>query len=117
MSDTKIVIPVTEFGGEDRFTFSEGDIDILVVKTEGKFYALEDRCTHRDIPLSDGEVEDGQITCFAHGAKFCLKTGEAKCLPATEPINLLTLKTGTVDESGNFHESHSEITHLEILLP
>jgi 3-phenylpropionate/trans-cinnamate dioxygenase ferredoxin subunit len=66
------------------------DIDVAVVRFEGELYALEDRCSHADVPLTDGEVEevDGvpTIECALHGSCFDLRTGEPTNLPATEPV-------------------------------
>ncbi|SEL09213.1 3-phenylpropionate/trans-cinnamate dioxygenase ferredoxin subunit [Blastococcus sp. DSM 46786] len=68
-----------------------GHVDALaVVRYEGAVYALEDRCSHADVPLTDGDVEtfDGAptIECFLHGSCFDLRTGEPTNLPATEPV-------------------------------
>jgi 3-phenylpropionate/trans-cinnamate dioxygenase ferredoxin component len=66
------------------------DIDIAVVRYEGAVYALEDRCSHADVPLTDGDVETfggaPTIECFLHGSCFDLRTGEPTNLPATEPV-------------------------------
>jgi 3-phenylpropionate/trans-cinnamate dioxygenase ferredoxin component len=66
------------------------DIDVAVVQFEGELFALEDRCSHAEIPLTDGEVEevDGvpTIECALHGSCFDLRTGEPTNLPATEPV-------------------------------
>jgi 3-phenylpropionate/trans-cinnamate dioxygenase ferredoxin component len=66
------------------------DVDIAVVDFDGELYALEDRCSHADIPLTDGEVEefDGAptIECALHGSCFDLRTGQPTNLPATEPV-------------------------------
>lgn len=53
---------------------------------DGTFYAVNDNCTHEDASLADGWVEDGEIECPMHSARFCLKTGAAMCLPATQPV-------------------------------
>ncbi len=66
-------------------TTGDGE-EIVVVKWEGEFFALEDRCSHQDFPLSDGEVMDGQLECIFHGAKFDVRTGEAVQLPAIRPV-------------------------------
>ena len=72
------------------------DVDIAVVNFEGKFYALEDRCSHADVPLTDGDVEtfDGAptIECFLHGSCFDLRTGEPTNLPATEPVSVYPVR-------------------------
>ena len=38
--------------------------------------------------LAGGEIEDGQIICPRHGARFCLRTGEALTPPAYEPVRV-----------------------------
>jgi 3-phenylpropionate/trans-cinnamate dioxygenase ferredoxin component len=60
--------------------------EIVLARWEGELYALEDNCSHQDYPLSDGSIEDGQIECVFHGAKFDLRTGKATCLPAIKPV-------------------------------
>jgi 3-phenylpropionate/trans-cinnamate dioxygenase ferredoxin subunit len=60
--------------------------DVCLANCEGEIYAFQDNCTHRDFPLSQGEVEGCAITCEWHGAMFDLRTGEALCLPAVKPI-------------------------------
>jgi 3-phenylpropionate/trans-cinnamate dioxygenase ferredoxin subunit len=53
---------------------------------DGEFYAIQDRCTHDDGPLGDGELWDEIIECPRHGAQFNVKTGEVVTLPAVLPI-------------------------------
>lgn len=50
------------------------------------WYAVDDLCTHDDGPLTEGTLEGGQLECPRHGARFDVRTGEAKCLPAVVPI-------------------------------
>lgn len=66
------------------------DVDghrIALVRIEDDFYAIGDRCTHADISLSEGEVDedDRTIECWKHGSTFSLLTGEPQSLPATRP--------------------------------
>lgn len=57
--------------------------DIAVFHDEdGRFYALDDECTHETASLADGWIEDGEVECPSHSARFSLKTGEALSLPA-----------------------------------
>jgi 3-phenylpropionate/trans-cinnamate dioxygenase ferredoxin subunit len=51
-------------------------------------YAFADNCSHRDFPLSVGEVDAASctVTCEWHGAAFDLRTGEPTCPPAFKPI-------------------------------
>ena len=61
--------------------------EVLVVYQGGEFYALEDRCTHDNGILHDGELLDGAVKCERHGAKFDLKTGRPT-LPAVKKVRL-----------------------------
>ena len=63
-----------------------GPDGLCVVHTQGAFYAVADNCTHADVPLSEGDVEDGKIECWLHGSLFDLRTGEPSGLPATRPV-------------------------------
>ncbi|MFJ7750204.1 bifunctional 3-phenylpropionate/cinnamic acid dioxygenase ferredoxin subunit [Arthrobacter sp. NPDC097144] len=57
--------------------------DIAVFHSDnGNFYALNDTCTHEEASLSEGWIEDNEVECPIHSARFCLRTGEALCLPA-----------------------------------
>jgi 3-phenylpropionate/trans-cinnamate dioxygenase ferredoxin subunit len=62
-----------------------GDDAIAIIRTKAdKVYALDDKCSHGEISLSEGFVDN--IECWAHGAKFSLETGDALTLPAYEPV-------------------------------
>jgi 3-phenylpropionate/trans-cinnamate dioxygenase ferredoxin subunit len=64
-----------------------GDDAIAIVRTKAdQVYALDDKCSHGEISLSEGFVDNETIECWAHGAKFSLETGEALTLPAYEPV-------------------------------
>jgi 3-phenylpropionate/trans-cinnamate dioxygenase ferredoxin subunit len=66
------------------------DVDVAIVNFDGQVYAIEDVCSHAEVALTDGEVEefDGAptIECALHGSCFDLRTGEPTNLPATEPV-------------------------------
>lgn len=59
---------------------------VVLANVDGTVYAVMDRCSHEDLPLSDGEVEGCNIACQYHGARFDLATGAARGLPAVKPI-------------------------------
>lgn len=63
-------------------------VNIVLANQAGEVFALLDRCTHEDFPLSDGELEGGMITCLLHGARFDLKTGAVRALPAVRPVQV-----------------------------
>lgn len=63
---------------------------VCLARCEGEVYAFADNCTHRDFPLSAGELdpEDCTITCEWHGAMFDVRSGRALCLPATAAVEV-----------------------------
>lgn len=58
----------------------------LVRDSSGAVHAIGDTCTHGDISLAEGFVEDDTLECWAHGSKFSLLTGKPLSLPAYEPV-------------------------------
>ncbi|QPZ39935.1 non-heme iron oxygenase ferredoxin subunit [Paramicrobacterium chengjingii] len=58
----------------------------VVLDSSGDVHAIGDTCTHGDISLSEGFVEDGTLECWAHGSQFSLTTGKPLSLPAYEPV-------------------------------
>jgi 3-phenylpropionate/trans-cinnamate dioxygenase ferredoxin subunit len=62
-------------------------VPIAVVKdSAGDIHAIGDACTHGDISLAEGFVEEDGLECWAHGSKFSLRTGKPQNLPAYEPV-------------------------------
>ena len=69
----------------------ESDVDgyrVRVARVNGMLYAFEDRCTHDDSPFEDAPIEEFEIICPRHGARFCLRTGAALSPPAYEPLRI-----------------------------
>jgi nitrite reductase/ring-hydroxylating ferredoxin subunit len=60
--------------------------ELVICNVDGDFYAVEDLCSHQDLPLSDGELDGSELICVHHGARFDVCTGRALCLPALRPI-------------------------------
>ena len=56
---------------------------ISVFHDGGEYYALDDTCSHGQASLADGWIEDGEVECPLHSARFCLRSGEPQCMPAT----------------------------------
>ena len=59
---------------------------IAVFNLNGRYYAIEDLCSHEAETLSDGEVAGEEIICPRHGAHFSIPTGAALSPPAYEPV-------------------------------
>jgi nitrite reductase/ring-hydroxylating ferredoxin subunit len=62
-----------------------GSAGVMLYRTGKKVYALSDRCPHRGCSLSDGEVNDGSVTCACHGSTFRFEDGLIERGPATSP--------------------------------
>lgn len=62
------------------------DVPVAVFHVEGRYYALEDVCTHDGGPLAEGPLEDHVIECPRHGARFDVRDGAVLALPATAPV-------------------------------
>lgn len=63
----------------------------VICDTNGDFYAIDDLCTHGDVRLSEGDIGDKCVQCWAHGAEFDLCSGQAT-LPATEDVKVYSVR-------------------------
>ena len=63
-----------------------GQESIVLANVDGNLYALQNRCSHQDLPLSDGELDGDRLECLYHGARFDVCTGRAVGLPAIKPV-------------------------------
>ncbi len=80
--------------GEDKAVRVEvGGTPICLARSNGRLYAVADTCTHADVSLSEGEVDDGTVECWLHGSCFDLATGAPTGLPATVPVATYPTKT------------------------
>jgi 3-phenylpropionate/trans-cinnamate dioxygenase ferredoxin subunit len=70
------------------------DVALLVVNHDGQFYVIEDQCTHDSYELSSGrfDPETMSVECAYHGAQFDVRSGEALCPPAYEPVRKFPVK-------------------------
>jgi 3-phenylpropionate/trans-cinnamate dioxygenase ferredoxin component len=59
---------------------------VAIVRTGGEFFAIRDVCSHAEVPLSEGEIDETTIECWLHGSRFDLRTGRPTGLPATKPV-------------------------------
>jgi 3-phenylpropionate/trans-cinnamate dioxygenase ferredoxin component len=65
-----------------------GSLFVGVYLIDGRYYAIEDRCSHDDGPLCEGDRDGFCIECPRHGAMFDLRSGAALSLPATEGVDI-----------------------------
>lgn len=93
MSDEFVkVAQVTDIADPGYELIETDDCVFVLFHVNGKFYALDDVCTHDDGPLSEGELEDHAIACPRHGAKFDIRNGAALSMPATKATKSFEVK-------------------------
>lgn len=61
-------------------------VRLCLANADGRVYAFRDNCTHKEFPLSAGNLENGTVECAWHGARFALDSGRAVRLPAVKPV-------------------------------
>ena len=74
-----------------------GDQRVALFNVDGTCYAINDTCTHKGGPLSDGALEDDVVTCPWHGARFCVRDGRVQGPPARESVTSYPVRV--TDES------------------
>ena len=67
-------------------------VPVALVRSNGEVYAIRDVCSHANVALSEGEVDDQTIECWLHGSRFDLVTGRPTGLPATQPVPVYPVK-------------------------
>jgi 3-phenylpropionate/trans-cinnamate dioxygenase ferredoxin subunit len=83
------VCPVAELPPGEMKLVARGEFDqVGVYNCEGELRAIEDRCSHDDGPLCEGDWEPDEciVTCPRHGARFDLASGRPLSLPAFQPV-------------------------------
>jgi 3-phenylpropionate/trans-cinnamate dioxygenase ferredoxin subunit len=80
--------PAAQLGDGHTISIPMGRRTIAVARSGEAYFAFEDVCTHDGAALTGGAIEGTEIICPRHGARFCLRTGEALAPPAYEPIDV-----------------------------
>ena len=88
------VCPVDELSPGTMKLVSAGGVFVGVYNVGGELRALEDRCSHDDGPLCEGDwdPEEGVVICPRHGSNFDIRTGKPLTLPAFEPVETYTVR-------------------------
>jgi 3-phenylpropionate/trans-cinnamate dioxygenase ferredoxin subunit len=83
------ICPVDDLPPGSTKIVSWEDLEIGVVNCRGELYAIEDRCSHDDGELMEGEVDcdERTVECPRHGSLFDLRTGKPLTLPAYAPVD------------------------------
>ena len=77
--------------------FSVGGKHIALFNIDGTYCAIDDTCTHKGGPLSEGEVQEGKVTCPWHGAVFDVITGEVVRPPAPVGVSRYNVRVAGDD--------------------
>ncbi|TML83225.1 MAG: Rieske 2Fe-2S domain-containing protein [Actinobacteria bacterium] len=83
------VAPVEEFPPGSVKIVNAGELAIGVFNCDGDLLAIEDRCSHDDGPLAEGDWEPDEciVVCPRHGSRFDIRSGRPLTLPAYEPVD------------------------------
>lgn len=95
MSDPTRLCALDDLSDGEAQRFDVDGHRLCVVRLGDDVYVIGDRCSHADVSLSGGEVEDCTIECPKHGSAFDLRTGAALSLPAVRPVP--TYQSSVVD--------------------
>jgi len=77
--------------------FDVEGLRIAVFNVGGKFYAIDDTCTHDGGPLCEGEIDGSEVTCPWHGAAFDVTSGAVLGPPAGAPVNRYNVRIEGAD--------------------
>ena len=86
MSEFVKVATVQEIQPGDRKLIDFEDVTVALFNVGGKYYCIEDVCTHDGGPLAEGELEGHIIKCPRHGALFDVVSGDVLSMPAVVPV-------------------------------
>jgi 3-phenylpropionate/trans-cinnamate dioxygenase ferredoxin subunit len=88
------VCPVEELPSCSVKIVYAGSIAVGVYNLGGEYFALEDRCSHDDGPLCEGDFDcdEGVAICPRHGANIDIRTGRPLTLPAVQPVNTFPVR-------------------------
>ncbi len=82
----KPVIPITALQDGEMMACKVDDVDVLLCRVDGQFYATINRCSHARQALDAGRLRGYEVICPLHSARFDIRDGSCKAAPATQPI-------------------------------
>jgi 3-phenylpropionate/trans-cinnamate dioxygenase ferredoxin component len=86
------ILPLDQLPDGERIFIEAADRSIVILNLAGKLFAIADVCSHDNGPLGDGEIEECELICPRHGARFDIRTGKATSLPALVDIPAYPLR-------------------------
>src|SRR5271157_710324 len=93
------VAPLDQLPEGERIFVDVGERQVVILNLAGNLYAIGDVCSHDNGPVGDGEIEEYEITCPRHGARFDIRTGQTMGLPALVdiPAYPIRVREGTIE--------------------
>ena len=80
------IADLSELANGEKLYVEIGDLELVVFNIAGDIFAIGDVCSHDGAPLGEGEIEEFEVVCPRHGARFNIRSGKATELPAVEDI-------------------------------
>jgi len=80
------VCAIDEIPEQGTFGVEVNGTPMVIIKSDGEVYALDEFCTHEEVSLVDGEIYDHTVECWLHGSCFDLRSGKPTGPPATKPL-------------------------------
>ena len=97
MGEFASVLPLEELPVGSVRAVELGGTTVALARTPEGVFAVEDRCSHQDVPLSEGEVVDCTLECWLHGSAFDLRTGEPLGPPAVTRVPTYQVRIEPID--------------------
>ncbi len=86
------VASIKDIGPVAMKGFKAGGKDILFVNLKGKYFGLDNSCTHMGCDLSEGSLQGESVECPCHGSIFDIKTGKVLKGPAKKAAAVFKVK-------------------------
>jgi 3-phenylpropionate/trans-cinnamate dioxygenase ferredoxin subunit len=86
------VCPLAEIAEDQPMPVQIDETPVVLVRSAGSVYALNDICSHAEVSLSEGEVYNNTLECWLHGSCFDLRTGKPTNPPATQAVPTYRVK-------------------------
>ena len=91
-SRSVIVAKTADIKAGELAAFDVEGVRIAIANANGRFFAIDDTCTHEQCSLADGMLDGTVVTCPCHGAQFDVTTGDVLAPPAPEPAKAYRLR-------------------------
>ena len=92
MAEFVKVATIDELTSGERKLIDFEEVTVAIFNINGKFYCIEDVCTHDGGPVAEGNLDGHKIECPRHGALFDVRDGSVLSMPAVVPVPTYQVK-------------------------